>query len=94
MRSYVRCRLEEKPWLTSEQERNIVSNKAWEAELLFIFHGMQPSRQKLTKKKGIVRTTLKSMLTKYSVGPKIEWTPYTVDCLTPLIFPMTRISDT
>ena len=71
-----------------------MSNKAREVELLFIFHSMQPNKQKLTRKKGMVRTTLKSMLIKYSVGPKIEWTPYTVDCLTPLIFPTTWISDT
>ena len=35
MRSYVRCRLEEKLWLTSKQERNILSS---EEELLFIYH--------------------------------------------------------
>ena len=35
MRSYVRCRLEEKLWLTSKQERNILSS---ERELFFIYH--------------------------------------------------------
>ena len=56
-----------------------MSNKAWEGKLLFIFHSTQPNRQKLTRKKGTVRTTLKSMLTKYSAGPKRKEMPCEAD---------------